>query len=214
MYKDKDKQREASKEAMRRHRAKKQGITNSQPKGTTKVDNVIPTYDYDVIPGEKVYGRQAVIYSDIAEANWPTRPEPLSPEDYPKPYNRGKYIRPDGSEYQFDATGQVHECENHDGEPAKSEGMVAESEYPYYPDIQTKPLIEDSQIPSAVVRPKVARDGSCAGWPGNCLAFKTRLAHWQDSQAYAEVFYRLTHWSLEKLRESGQFIPVWREALE
>lgn len=60
---------------------------------------------YATVEG-KVYGRQAVEY-DISEA-WSTRPEPLSPDDRPKAKNRGKYVRPDGSEYLFDACGTVH----------------------------------------------------------------------------------------------------------
>lgn len=65
------------------------------------------TLEYVTLEG-KIYGRQAVRY-DLHEA-WYLRPEPLSPNDRPKPLNRGKYIRPDGSEYQFDCIGKVFEC--------------------------------------------------------------------------------------------------------
>lgn len=72
------------------------------------VDKPIPAYDMTMLGGVKVNGRQAVRY-DFEEA-WDLRPEPLSLDDRPKLLNRGKYIRPDGSEYQFDVTGQVFEC--------------------------------------------------------------------------------------------------------
>ncbi len=60
------------------------------------------------IEGQRVYSRQAVKYN-ISEA-WDTRPEPLDPMDRPNPKNRGKYIRPDGTEYLFDACGKAFEC--------------------------------------------------------------------------------------------------------
>jgi len=98
-YKDKDKQRQATKEATRRYR---KSITNSiTNKGITP-----KIASFEVIPGQRVYGRQAVRY-DLQEA-WDLRPEPESSEDRPKPLNRGKYIKPDGSEYQIDATGVIH----------------------------------------------------------------------------------------------------------
>lgn len=68
----------------------------------------------DIVEGQTVYGRQAVRWP-VAEA-WSLRPEPLSFNDQPKPGSRGKYIRPDGSEYQFDACGKVFECTLVDGE--------------------------------------------------------------------------------------------------
>lgn len=68
---------------------------------------------YEIIEGEQVFCRQAVKYN--LSQGWNVRPEPLSPEDKPKPNNRGKYIRPDGSEYQFDVSGEVFECTLVDG---------------------------------------------------------------------------------------------------
>ncbi len=53
-------------------------------------------------------------YPDLREA-WDFRPVPLAPEDTPKPLDRSKYIRPDGSEYQFDTSGKVFECTLVDG---------------------------------------------------------------------------------------------------
>ncbi len=55
------------------------------------------------VPGQ-VYGRQAVHYH---VDDFDTRPEPLDPTDTPKPGNRCKYTRADGSEYQFDCLGHV-----------------------------------------------------------------------------------------------------------
>ncbi len=88
--------------------------TRTEPKSNTKVTKVehkVPAYE--LVPDEKVYSRPAVRYKDPKDLRevWDTRPEPLSPDDIPKPLNRGKYIRPDGSEYQFDACGKVFECE-------------------------------------------------------------------------------------------------------
>lgn len=75
-------------------------------------------------------------------------------------------------------------------------------------------LIPESKIPKAVVRPQVERDGSYADKTAPVLSIVVRLTwHWQTSQAYAEVYHRLTHWTLHKLKEAGQWIPVWREAL-
>lgn len=42
-----------------------------------------PDFPYELVEGEKVYGRQAVRYF-FAEA-WDTRPEPLNQDDEPKP---------------------------------------------------------------------------------------------------------------------------------
>lgn len=77
-------------------------------------------------------------------------------------------------------------------------------------------LIPDSQIPSAVVRPQVERDGSYADFPmdpAHALGQPRDPQNWQASQEYAEVFHRLTHWTLAKLQSAGHWIPVWREAL-
>lgn len=76
----------------------------------------------------------------------------------------------------------------------------------------TPQLIPDDQIPSAVVRPQVEWDGHLADAAGLLLLVNMCL-NWQSSQAYAELFYRLTHWPLEKLKQAGHWIPVWREAL-
>ena len=73
-----------------------------------------PGQPYQLIPYTKVYGRPAVRYEKLREP-WGLRPEPLSSDDKPKPGNRGKYIRPDKTEYQFDAIGQVFECTFVDG---------------------------------------------------------------------------------------------------
>jgi len=67
---------------------------------------------YKLIQGA-VYGRRAVQY-DLSE-RWSSRPEPLASDDRPKSLNRGKYIRPDGSEYQFDARGRPFDCTIVDG---------------------------------------------------------------------------------------------------
>ena len=72
---------------------------------------------YVPVEGEAVYGRQAVSYPGVAD--FETRPEPLDPADSPKPQNRGKYIRPDGTEYQSDSQGSPFECQaGPPGEPA------------------------------------------------------------------------------------------------
>ena len=88
----------------------------------------VSVLSYELIPDTKVYGRPAVRY-DFEEA-WERRPEPLSPEDRPKPDNRGKYIRPDGSEYQFDAIGQVFECDRARGnQQAVNEAMWTDNRF-------------------------------------------------------------------------------------
>ena len=103
--------------------------------------------NYDVVENQTVYGRQAVKY-DLAEA-WDLRPEPLSKEDTPKLLNRGKYVRPDGSEYQFDAIGQVFECT--DGEVYPTMALLKAAQKPVEPDdspaIKTrlKPLLEHTE---------------------------------------------------------------------
>ena len=74
---------------------------------TVTDQTVTPEQAYEFIPDVKVYGGLAVQY-DLDEA-WDLRPELLDENDRPKPDNRGKYIRPDGSEYQIDVTGQVFE---------------------------------------------------------------------------------------------------------
>jgi len=105
-YKDKDRQRKAVKEATRRYRKGTNGITNGGiTNGGITLETGLDVIPYDVIFGQRVYGRQAVKY-DLQEA-WDLRPEPESPGDRPKPLNRGKYIRPDGSEYQIDAIGGI-----------------------------------------------------------------------------------------------------------
>ena len=82
---------------------------NSDTVRLAEPDSTNSDKPYEVIPDVKVYGRQAVRYSGLHEA-WDFRPEPLSPDDTPMALNRGKYIRPDGSEYIFDACGKVFEC--------------------------------------------------------------------------------------------------------
>ncbi len=106
----------------------RKALQRSVTTGDTKCDNVtVAKCDkpgYVTVENAKVYGRQAVKY-DIPEA-WELRPEPLSPDDQPKPKNRGKYIRPDGTEYLFDACGKAHEakCEVFDpGEGVPSFGQ-------------------------------------------------------------------------------------------
>lgn len=83
--------------------------------------------------------------------------------------------------------------------------------------VKCEQLIPDSRIPSAVVRPRVERDGSKSDKDSAIIASMIALAKldggWPASQWYAEQFYRLTHWSLAKLQEAGHWIPVWREAL-
>lgn len=54
-----------------------------------------------------VYGRPAIKCSQHG-----TRPEPLDLADYPHKGGRGRYTRPDGSEYQFDCCGKVFELTN------------------------------------------------------------------------------------------------------
>ncbi len=54
----------------------------------------------------KCYNRQAVVCSEFG-----TRPEPLSLTDQPFYHNRGRYTRTDGTVYQFDISGTIHECE-------------------------------------------------------------------------------------------------------
>ncbi len=104
-YKDKEKQKQANKEAAQRRRDKVKGMT---PAGYDS-QGMTGLTAYDIVPDVKVYSRSAVVYAGLREA-WQCRPEPLSPDDKPKPLNRGKYIRPDGSEYIFDACGKVFEC--------------------------------------------------------------------------------------------------------
>ena len=53
-----------------------------------------------------VYGRQAVSYK---QDKFSTRPEPLNADDAPRPLDRGRYTRPDGTVYMFDSGGQVFE---------------------------------------------------------------------------------------------------------
>lgn len=55
----------------------------------------------------KCYGRQAVVCNEFK-----TRPEPLDNTDQPVPCNRGRYIRSDGTVYQFDAGGHSFECKH------------------------------------------------------------------------------------------------------
>lgn len=62
---------------------------------------------YEIVEDVRVYSREAVRY-DLREA-WDLRPKPNCPNDKPKPKNRGRYIRVDGSEYQIDAVGVAHE---------------------------------------------------------------------------------------------------------
>lgn len=109
-YKDKDKQREANRQAAQRKRAK--GVTNSNAEGMTENGNVIPepqadVIPYNILPYEKVYGRQAVIYPGLKEA-WATRPIPDDPTDKPIPNNRGMYRKADGGSYLVDACGSTH----------------------------------------------------------------------------------------------------------
>ena len=61
---------------------------------------------YEIVEGEKVYGRQAVRYQ--LKERWDTRPSPDSPDDSPRPFNRCVYDRPDGSSYLIDACGLTH----------------------------------------------------------------------------------------------------------
>lgn len=62
---------------------------------------------YEIVEGEKVYGRQAVRYTKLAEP-WDTRPQPDDPLDIPRMNNRGIYTRLDGTSYQIDACGKAH----------------------------------------------------------------------------------------------------------
>lgn len=70
-------------------------------------------------------------------------------------------------------------------------------------------LISDDQIPDTVVRPQVERDGSLAVTGQNML-YRGAICNPYGTQAYAELFYRLTHWPLEKLKSAGHWIPAWR----
>ena len=74
-------------------------------------------------------------------------------------------------------------------------------------------LIVDSQIPPDILRPQVERDrqyeSARVGFLERILWFENP----QKSQRYAELFYRYTHWPLAKLKSTGHWIPVWREAL-
>lgn len=92
-------------------RAKKSRRARAQDEERTleKPVVIVGVLAYEIVEDVKVYGRQAVRYGMLREA-WDLRPEPLSPNDRPKPGNRGKYIRPDDTEYQFDAIGQVFDC--------------------------------------------------------------------------------------------------------
>jgi hypothetical protein len=81
--------------------------------------------------------------------------------------------------------------------------------------VECEQLIPDDQIPSAVVRPQVERDGSLADAPLKHLSLTAGRSHyWQATQMYAELFYRLTHWSLEKLKKTGHWVPVWRAIVD
>ena len=84
----------------------RQSVTDQTEKSVT---NQSVTPEYVTVEG-KVYGRQAVRY-DLREA-WELRPEPLDPHDIPLLNNRGRYTRPDGSQYQFDACGTAFELTN------------------------------------------------------------------------------------------------------
>lgn len=66
----------------------------------------VPTA-YTTVDDSKVYGRQAVRY-ELSEP-WNLRPEPLSLDDVPVPNNRGRYTRPDSSQYLFDYLGKAFE---------------------------------------------------------------------------------------------------------
>ena len=69
---------------------------------------------YSIVPGKKVYHRQAVIFKDEEEgvknslgAEWTTRPEPENPTDVPNKDNQCIYTRANGSRYIIDASGEV-----------------------------------------------------------------------------------------------------------
>ncbi len=56
---------------------------------------------------ERRYNRQAVACDEFN-----SRPTPLDPTDRPIPHNRGRYVRRDGTVYQFDARGQSFDCKH------------------------------------------------------------------------------------------------------
>lgn len=87
--------------------AKREADREPEQRTRTNETRTANPNSYELVEGEQVYGRQAVRYG-LHEA-WDLRPQPDSPEDRPKPSNRGVYIRPDGTEYIIDATGRTHE---------------------------------------------------------------------------------------------------------
>lgn len=101
--------------AWNRNKRNTESVTNVtvRPESVTVKPTVTQGQVVKIIEGETVYGRQAVRWP-VSEA-WDTRPELLDFNDQPKPGNRGKYIRVDGSEYIFDACGKVFECTLIDG---------------------------------------------------------------------------------------------------
>lgn len=80
------------------HRA---SVTSNDP----KLPSVTIQSVTDVTIMGKCYNRPAIPCSEFS-----TRPAPRDVTDTPKPKNRGKYVRADGSEYQFDFCGMVFEC--------------------------------------------------------------------------------------------------------
>lgn len=107
MYKDKDKQKQASKARQRRYRAKQKGVTSEGVtiKGVTSEQSKIPKAErFCIVAGASpVYNRIPVQYE---HDKFDTRPAPLNPNDIPCPRNRGRYTRPDGTQYQFDCLGK------------------------------------------------------------------------------------------------------------
>ncbi len=82
-------------------RASRASVSRESLPSVTR-DTVGP--EYVTVEG-KCYNRPAVACIEFG-----VRPAPLDLADVPKAGNRGKFVRPDGSEYQFDSQGNSFEC--------------------------------------------------------------------------------------------------------
>ena len=82
---------------------------NSQPEHEQpQPEQINPNTEPEQIVGSvKCYGRPAVVCSQFK-----TRPKPLDSTDIPVVDNRGRYVRPDGSVYQFDFCGNSFDCKH------------------------------------------------------------------------------------------------------
>ncbi len=81
-----------------------QSVTRVTPQLAQVLQGVTVDVDNVTVDG-KCYNRPAVECSEFG-----TRPAPLDCTDQPILRNRGRYIRKDGTAYQFDSRGKSFEC--------------------------------------------------------------------------------------------------------